>query len=141
MYAATSRSPAPVASTTGTESNGAVPASTRSPSTDATAPLAPSVTTTVGTTSPRIRMGAARSSAPDSTSASPSLTNSARAADSLAGGRPANARASSSPQVTEGGAPSGTTYSRSRLTDTARGDRAATSAALDRTPGSTVTIA
>src|SRR3954466_7119811 len=38
-------------------------------------------------------------------------------------------------------APSGTTYSWSRLALTARGARPATSAALERTPGSTVTMA
>jgi len=70
------------------------------PSTTAIAPRSPSVTMTRSALRASTAAAASTSSSSVSVSASRWLTNSARAPASLAGGRRAKARASSSPQVT-----------------------------------------
>src|SRR3954454_17606652 len=74
------------------------------------------------------------------THASCALRNSARAPTFLGGSLPANARASSSPQVRYARTPLGTRSSWSRFAAIATGVSAATSLARARMPGSTVTI-
>jgi len=94
--AAHSRSPAPVVSTAFMGKPGAC---TSVPPTDAIAPSGPSVTITISTSSPSCVAASSVEPAPVSISASRRLTNSARARWRSRGGWPANARASSSPQV------------------------------------------
>ena len=139
MYAAARRSPAPVVST-GSSTLWAAKAIASLP-VKATAPSPASVTTAVSANSARSAPARSTVASPVSRSASRRLLKMACARERSAGGRPANARASSSPHVTKARAPSGTMYSWSRFTATARGALEATSVADERAPGSTVTIA